>query len=253
MYKEQRQETILQYIYEKKEASVKELSKMLGVSNVTIRKDLIELANMGKILKTHGGATSVESILSTETPHYQKDKTFREEKERIGKAAAKLVEEGNTIIIDGGSTPYHVVPNILDKEVMVITNDVKAAYKLALDSKAKVLVSGGYIEKSVFSLLGSTSEHLFQTTHSDIAFIGLDGMDINYGASVKSFTETPVKQAMIKNAEKVAAVIDHSKLNQKMLIKFADIEDFDYIITDEMSDEDIKAYKERGVEVIIAK
>ena len=136
---------------------------------------------------------------------------------------------------------------------MVITNDVKSAYKLALDSKAKVLVSGGYIEKSVFSLLGATSEHLFENTHSDIAFIGLDGIDINYGASVKSFTEMPVKQAMIKNADKVVALIDHSKLNQKMLIKFAEIEDFDYIITDDMSEEDIRAFKEKGVDVLLAK
>ena len=252
MYKEQRQEAILQYVYEKKEASVKELSEMLDVSNVTIRKDLIELAKMGKVLKTHGGATSVESILSTETPHYQKDKTFREEKERIGKAAAKLVEEGNTVIIDSGSTPYHVVPNILDKEVMVITNDVKIAYKLALDSKAKVLVAGGYIEKSVFSLLGPTSEALFENTHADFAFIGLDGMDIEYGASVKSFTEMPVKQAMIRNADKVAAVMDSSKLKQKMLVKFAEVEGFDYIITNEMDEEDKKAYEEKGVKVIIA-
>lgn len=252
MYKEQRQEAILQYVYEKKEASVKELSAMLNVSNVTIRKDLIELAKMGKVLKTHGGATSVESILSTETPHYQKDKTFREEKERIGKAAAKLVEDGNRIIIDSGSTPYHVVPNILDKELMVITNDVKIAYKLALDSKAKVLVAGGYIEKSVFSLLGPTSEDLFKNIHADIAFIGLDGMDVEYGASVKSFNEVPVKQAMIKNADKVAAVIDSSKLGQKMLIKFADAEEFDYIITNSIDDKDKKAYEEKGVKIILA-
>ena len=252
MYKEQRQEAILQYVYEKKEASVKELSEMLGVSNVTIRKDLVELSNLGKLLKTHGGATAVESIISTETPHYKKDKEYREEKERIGKAAAAMISEGDSIIIDGGSTPYHVVPNILDKEVMVVTNDVKIAYKLALDSKAKILVSGGYIEKSVFSLLGQVSENLFKNTHVDIAFIGLDGLDIEYGASVRSFSETAVKQAMIKSADRVVALLDSSKIKQKMLVKFAEVEDFDVIITNEMSEEEIRAYKEKGVEVIIA-
>lgn len=252
MYKEQRQEKILQYVYEKKEASVKELSDMLKVSSVTIRKDLTELAQMGKIHKTHGGATSVESILSTETPHYQKDKTFREEKERIGRAASKLIEEGNTVIIDSGSTTYHVVPNILDKEVMVITNDVKIAYKLALDAKAKVLVSGGYVEKSVFSLLGTISENLFENTHADYCFIGLDGMDSEYGASVRSLTEMPVKQAMMKSSEKSVALFDSSKVGIKVLAKFASVEDFDIIITNKMSEEDIKAFNEKGVKVIIA-
>ena len=177
---------------------------------------------------------------------------YRQEKERIGKAAAELIHEGDSIIIDGGSTPYHVVPNILDKEVMVVTNDVKIAYKLALDSKAKILVSGGYIEKSVFSLLGQVSENLFKNTHVDMAFIGLDGLDIEYGASVRSFSETAVKQAMIKSADKVVALLDSSKIKQKMLVKFAEVEEFDYIITNEMSEEEIKAYKEKGVEVIIA-
>lgn len=252
MYKEQRQEAILHYIYENKEASVKELSEMLNVSNVTIRKDLIELAKMGKILKTHGGATSQENVLSTEIPYYKTDMEHRSEKERIGKAASKLIKDGDSVIIDSGSTAYQIIPNILEKEIMVITNDVKIAYKLALDSKAKVLVSGGYVENSVYALLGQTSEKFFKNTHAKYAFIGFDGMDIEYGASVRSFTEMPIRKAMIDASDIAIAIIDSSKFEQKMLVKFADVEDFDYIITDYMSEENIKLYEEKGVKIIIA-
>ena len=166
-------------------------------------------------------------------------------------AATKETEELTDVLNNGSESEKATPQNAFTSSEIMILQEL-AERREALDSKAKILVSGGYIEKSVFSLLGQVSENLFKNTHVDMAFIGLDGLDIEYGASVRSFSETAVKQAMIKSADKVVALLDSSKIKQKMLVKFAEVEEFDYIITNEMSEEEIKAYKEKGVEVIIA-
>ncbi|MFZ7119538.1 MAG: DeoR/GlpR family DNA-binding transcription regulator [Eubacteriaceae bacterium] len=253
MYKIQRQEQILQYIYEKKEVSVMELSELFNVSEVTIRKDLCELSKKGKVVKTHGGATYFGSIADTKIPYYKRDLISVKEKNKIGACAASLIKEGEIIFVDAGSTTNNIVPYLEDKEITVVTCDIRIAYRLIMYPKITLVVSGGYSQNSIFALVGSMSEEMFRNTRADMLFLSLDAIDFDYGISYKTLYPVAVKKAMMDSAKKVVAIFDSSKTGKKSFAKLCDIEDIDVIITDAGIDEIYKKkFQEKGVEVIIA-
>ena len=253
MYKNKRQYAILEYIYEKKEATVNELSEKFNVSKVTVRKDLIELEEKGKIKKNHGGAIPSENIFLNETPYYKKNMTAINEKRKIGALAAKLIQDKQIVIIDNGSTTNEIASYLNDKEIVVVTNDVRIANKLATYPSMSVVICGGYIKTPGYAIFGPMAEDLFKHTLADICFLSVDSLNINEGLSYNFLDSVAVKKQMIKNANKVIVLCDSSKIGKKSFAKLCDVDKIDIIITDKMESDLKKRFEEKGVRVLIAK
>ncbi len=253
MYKNKRQYAILEYIYEKKEATVNELSKKFNVSKVTIRKDLIELESKGKIKKNHGGAIPAEHIMLNEMPYYKKNMTAINEKRKIGQLASKLIQDKQIVIIDNGSTTNEISSFLNDKEIVVVTNDIRIANKLCGYPSMKIVICGGYIKTPGYAVFGSMAEDLFKHTLADICFLSVDSLDINTGLSYNFLDSIAIKKQMIRNSNKVIVLCDSSKIGKQSFAKLCDVDKIDVLITDSMDIKLKRRFEEKGVRVLIAK
>ncbi len=250
MNQAQRHEKIVAYINKEKAVSVQMLSELFNTSKVTIRKDLETLAAMGLVQKNHGGAMSVEKGLSQEIPYMEKYATNTQAKQMIGKAAAEHIRDGDVIVLDCGSTTFEIAQNIMNKNVTVITNDVMIASKLAMSPTVELIVAGGVVKKSGFAIIGSDTEKFFEQIHVDKAFVSAHAVDIEFGVTNRVISETPVKQAIVRCAQQVTLVVDHSKLHKKVFSFVYSLRDIDRIIIDEIDEADKKAIEDQGVEVM---
>lgn len=253
MFQIERQEKILQYINKKKKAHIKELSDVFDVSKVTIRRDLDELADKGLIIKTHGGVMSIMNKFSYEIPYSSKSEINNEAKKKIGIAAAKLVDDGDIVIIDSGSTTLEVARNIKSQNITVLTNDIKISMEIAQIHNAKLIVAGGVLNESVYTLTGSQTVDTFKKVHVNKTFLGCDAFDLTYGITNRTMQEVEVKKSMIDAAEEVIVVTDSSKLNKKVFCFLCEISEIDKLIIDQIDESLKKELEEKGVEVIIAK
>ncbi len=253
MYKNKRQYAILEYIYEKKEATVNELSKKFNVSKVTIRKDLIELESKGKIKKNHGGAIPAEHIMLNEMPYYKKNMTAINEKRKIGQLASKLIQDKQIVIIDNGSTTNEISSFLNDKEIVIVTNDIRIANKLCGYPSMKIVICGGYIKTPGYAVFGSMAEDLFKHTLADICFLSVDSLDINTGLSYNFLDSIAIKKQMIRNSNKVIVLCDSSKIGKQSFAKLCDVDKIDVLITDSMDIKLKRRFEEKGVRVLIAK
>ncbi|NLU10945.1 MAG: DeoR/GlpR transcriptional regulator [Tepidanaerobacter acetatoxydans] len=249
----ERQEQILNYVNQEKKASVKNLSKRFKVSEVTIRRDLEELANKGLIIKIHGGALTINHNFSNEIPYKAKFSLNVEAKKKIGKAAAKIIEDNDVVIFDAGSTTVEVAAHLCDvKNVTAITNDINVAMVLANNPNISLIVTGGILQKSVYTLTGPTAEDFLSTVHVNKTFLGADAISIDYGITNRTMLEIPIKKAMIKAAEEVIVVADYSKINKKVFAHVCDLKEIDKIVIDKIDMDMEKAFEEIGIQLIIA-
>lgn len=252
MFPLERREKIVEYINKKNKASVKELSEYLNVSDVTIRRDLDELTKKGLAVKTHGGALSVYNKLSYEIPYEEKFSANADKKRKIGKAASKIVEDNDVIILDSGSTTFEIVRHLNRNNITVITNDIKIAMEVARKQGISLIVAGGILERPVYTLIGPTTEDFFSKVHVNKTFLGADAISLDFGLSNRTMQEVPIKRSMIEAAEEVILVADHTKLNKKVFAFLCAMDKIDKIIIDKISDEMKKDLIEKGIDVIIA-
>ena len=253
MYKEQRHEEIIKYLQKNQEASVLQLASLLDTSGTTIRKDLTELDHLGKIKRTHGGATSIDSLYSRETPHLRRDSVNREAKIAIAREAVELIRDGDNVLIDSGSTTNCMVDFLPSKTINVTTCDIRIAYRLSSVRKVKTVICGGFVQDGKFLVQGHFAQLLLNSTANDILFLAMDAFDVDYGISGKSMEDINLKNAMINSADRVVALFDSSKFGKKDYSKVCDVSAVDTVITDKMNDEDIQKLEEMGIEVIIAR
>ncbi len=248
----ERQEQIVDYINKVKKDSVKNLSKRFKVSEVTIRRDLEELTYKGLIIKTHGGALSINHNFSSEIPYAKKFGINVESKKEIGKAAAKLIEENDVVIFDAGSTTLEVathLPNV--KNVTAITNDIKIAMVLAPNPNISLIVTGGMLQKSVYTLVGPMTEDFLSTVHVNKTFLGADALSVDYGITNRTMQEIPIKKAMVEAAEEVIVVVDYSKLNKKVFAQICDLKKINKIVIDKIDSDTEKTLIKMGIQLII--
>jgi DeoR/GlpR family transcriptional regulator of sugar metabolism len=251
MFQIERQEKILQFINAAKKANTEQLAKEFGVSKVTIRRDIDFLYKSGLIYKTHGGAVSSGSTSLHEIPYSGKAIVNLATKKAIGYVAAQMIENGDIIILDAGSTTLEIAKNIRKKEVTVLTNDIKIAMELAPKPNVHVMVCGGNLNGPVYTLTGNISVNYFKRLHVNKTFLGCDAVDIEFGISNRTYDEVDVKLAMIKAADKVIMVTDNSKLHKKVFTYLCDISAIDKLVINEIDDKTKKAFIDRSVEVLI--
>jgi len=252
-FAEGRRNEILEWIREEGSARVRDLSKAFGVSEVTIRQDLERLEGDGQIERVHGGAflkSVPQQVRSMALQHHEN----MDAKHRIGKAAAALVENGETITLDSGSTTTQVAANLLDRrDLTVITNGLNIALMLGAQPSIAVHMPGGQFKAPTLSVSGEGSAEYFHGLFVKRLFLAAAAVSIEDGMSIPSLADLPIKRAMIASAEKVYLVVDSTKIGRRSFSSIGPISAIHGLITDSgISQTDRDRFEEAGVEVIIA-
>ena len=230
-----RRSSILQILRENSNVSVSELSKRFGVSEVTIRKDLNLLKERNLLVRTRGGAITSDSG-SAENEMSLRFKTLAHyrEKRAIGRAAAELIEDGDIIIIDSGTTALQVTRNLQKfKNLTILTNALNVAQEVLSYKRFNVILLGGSIRNSSESVVGALAELNLKMFNCDKVFMGVDSFNLENGISTPSIEEANINQIMIQRSRKVIAVFDSSKVNKRALAFIAGLDQIDTIVTDE--------------------
>lgn len=233
MIAEERRVEILKKLNEDRYVQVSELADNFDVSTVTIRNDLDKIEADGLCIRKRGGAIRVNPGVTVEMPYDIKRHEMVNEKERIAFAALKLIEDGDTFILDAGSTTYALAMLLESKsQITVITNDLKIAVKLAENPKIKLISTGGIARNSVYSLQGSIAEQVIINLRVDKTFLGADAIHPNGKISNVNIEEVPLKKAMIQAADRIILLADSSKFEKSGFYKVCEMNEIDMIITD---------------------
>ncbi len=243
---------ILEKLDKDGQVNVPQLSKELKVSEVTIRNDLIRLEQKNMLIRARGGAIKIDRV-GLDFTLSDKNKQHFEEKKRIGKAAAGLVEDGDTIILDSGTTTMEIARNLLNvNNLTVITNALNIANQLADHQKANVIIPGGFLRKNSLSLVGGAAEENFKNYFCDKLFLAVDGFNTTHGLSTPNVEEAHLNRVMIEISKQVIVVADSSKFHKRSFAFISPITDVDVVVTDaEIPAEDRKKLENAGVKLII--
>lgn len=249
----ERHQLILQKLRQRGRVDIQELSDLLRVSGVTIRKDLKLLEERKLLFRTKGGG-SMDNPYTIEKPINEKEFINVEQKRKIAKAALPLTGETDSIIIGSGTTVFELSRCLYpSKHLIVITPALKVALELYNRPNVEVLQLGGLIHKSSASAAGSFSELILQHISCDILFLGADGIDPDFGLSITNLNESGLNQKMINIAQKVVIMADSTKFGRRGLSRICSLEQVQYIITDAgVPDAVVRLLEERGIKVIIA-
>lgn len=225
-----RYEKIMEVLLDKREVTVNELSDKLQVTGKTIREDLGKLEEKGLLIRIHGGAMLAHQdqlgMLSVKEPNVQ----YLNEKAEIAARAMKYIEQGDIIALDGGSTTLEIARALDNRPYTVITNDLHIISELAAKEQIRLVVPGGYRVRNI--LAGSEAITYIRQLNVQKAFISATVAHPEYGLSVFTGDLVELKRAIMETAQKVYAVIDHSKFGRSALRTFASLTELDGIITD---------------------
>lgn len=231
---------------------VSELSKSLGISPITIRKDLDYLDSKGLVQRTHGGALLPQGTTMRDPSLKEKAQHQFKEKELIAAAAIKLVQEGQCILLDSGTTTTAIARALRKfSHLTVVTNALNIATELG-DTDFDIILIGGSLRKNSSSLVGPLAEDVLREIHADILFLGVDGFDTRVGITTPNVLEARVNRAMVKASKKVIVACDSTKFSRLSMALIVPPAAVHTVISDaEMSESDIEALKNVGVEVVL--
>jgi DeoR family transcriptional regulator of aga operon len=248
-----RRKQILQLLSDNGQVLVDALSRQFSVSEVTIRNDLDQLEKKNLLIRARGGALKFETSVGLDQRLADKHRINHQEKARIGKHASLLVNDGDTIIIDSGSTTAEMVKNLPDlQDLTVITNALNIANQLVNKPNINMIIPGGYLRKNMLSLVGPQSEKSLRNFNVDKAFLGVDGFDTKSGIFTPSVEEARLNEIMIEVSKEVILLADSSKFKRRSFAFICSINDIDKVITDDkITDDDKKRLLDAGVDVII--
>ncbi|PKL06286.1 MAG: DeoR family transcriptional regulator [Spirochaetae bacterium HGW-Spirochaetae-9] len=247
----ERKRRIMEMLDKKESIEVVELTKLFGISKVTARNDLDDLEAKGLLVRTHGGAVLAEKRnfvrLVSNTLNENSDR-----KRRICEAAAKMVEPGQIIIIDSGSTTVHLAPLVSELPITVITNSVLVVQKLMGAEQVQLIVAGGLLRRPSMSLMGVHARHSIEEVRGDLLFLGASSVTADQGITCNNIIEADTKKAMIRSVTKVCLLVDSSKFGKVSLAKICDWDSIDILITDAIDPETRGSLEAHGVQIIIA-
>jgi DeoR family transcriptional regulator, aga operon transcriptional repressor len=249
---EERRRDILEILNRDGRVLVVDLAKQFRTSQVTIRKDLDVLQASGRIYRSHGGALPVRESALEDPSLREKEKLHRKEKLQIAAAAARMVREGQVVILDSGTTTTAIARALRKFEnLTIITNAVNIAAELS-GSSLEVILTGGTLRKNSFSLVGPIAEETLSRLNADILFLGVDGFDVQHGMTTPNLLESKVNRAMMDVARVVVAVCDSSKFGRRTLSSIAPTEDVHHLITDRgIPKSDMAALKKAGIQITL--
>ena len=253
LLKTERHDHIQSLVNNRGRVTVPELSTHFGVSEATIRRDLEELDNLGRIRRTHGGALQAEKIVQ-EPPISQRITENPEEKNQIGKAAAKLIRNGETIFLGSGTTVIEVARNLPpDIELTVITNSLPVVNELATHPGIELIVIGGVLRPRELSMVGHVAEQAVREFRADRVFLGMYAIDADRGFTNDFPPEIMTDRAIISIAPQVIILADHTKFGRVNSMLVAPVTAAQMIITDQTTSQTaVDQLEEVGIRVIRA-
>jgi DeoR family transcriptional regulator, fructose operon transcriptional repressor len=229
----ERTEIILDLIYSRGFLSVRDVAQHLKVSEMTIRRDFDKLDAEGLIRRTYGGAVA-EHRAQVDLDFKARQNRRREEKEKVGMLAATLLQSGQSVFLDAGTTVLAAVKYLKNiKNLQIISNSLPIYSELLSYNYPNLVLVGGQVLGLTLSLVGTLAQENISGMRFDWAFLGTAGIDINRGLTHSAMEEIPIKRAAAKSAKKIAVLADHSKLDYSALAFFMPTEQIDVIVTDQ--------------------
>lgn len=251
---EPRRRKILEWLEEEGSARVRDLSNAFDVSEATIRQDLEKLEHDGHVTREHGGAHLSRRAASAAGAMVLQHTANMDLKRKIGAYAASLVGNGETIILDAGSTTTEVATRLTDRSgLTIITNALNIAIILGAVPGFAVHLPGGQFKSPTLSISGDNAVEYFHNIYAGKLFLATAGVGPEAGLTYPSFADLELKKAMINAASHVYLVADSTKVNKSSFTRLGALELIHTFITDDgISDQDAKEFEARGIEVLIA-
>ena len=251
MQSEERQVRITEYLQKVEFAALDELAERVGASVSTVRRDLITLEAAGGLRRTHGGARLMNPK-SDEFIFTSRDTHQLVEKEAIGQACAALIPANQSIIMDAGTTVYHVARHLQNKSLQIITNSLPVANLYSSAGPVEVVVTGGVIYPRLGVLVGPLAVEAFSRIHADVAIMSAGGITVD-GITNSHGLLIDIQQAMIHAAQKVVFCLDHTKFGRQSLSPLCGLDLIDLLVTDADAPPDLlQTLRDHGVEVHVA-
>ena len=250
-----REQWILDQLLQGGAITIEQICKESGVSLATARRDLRNLERQGRLRRNYGGAVAIEPLLYEQFRHASsyKDQVEKhaDEKRRIALAAARLIADGDTIVLTSGTTTNHVARSIpAGREVTVVTSTVNVAMELSNRRGISVFVTGGFLHGEWFSLAGPVAIEALKTIFPDKAFIGANGVDFCHGVTAYHPDEAALNKTMVKQSREKIVVVDHSKLGVVATHLICSVNEVSMIITDTGATAEVTAgFSQMGIEV----
>ena len=253
MYAIERQAEIISLLEANDEVNVNDLASRFDVSKETIRRDLRVMENQGLVIRTHGGAVLADDI-NMETSIEIRESINIRGKDAIGRIAASLVKDGDTLFLDASTSSLYVAKHLKEKRgLTVITNAERIVLELAQCDDITLISSGGYVRKKSLSSVGRAAENAISSYHADKVFFSCKGFSPKLGATDSNEQEAGIRRLMIQCSGEAVFLCDHTKFNKVGYTATAQLSDISRLIADipmpEGWEEEIKS---RGVEVMIA-
>ena len=232
---------------------VTDLSAQLDVSSVTIRKDLTELEKEGKLYRSHGRAILINPYINNRNVNV-KEKLCIDEKRIIGKVAASMITHDDSILIASGTTVHALARSIeADHKLTVITASLQVSELLSGQENIDIIQLGGMLRHSSLSVVGNYAESILSNFFCSKLFLGVDGIDLDFGITTTDMREANLNQVMMRTAQKTIVLADSSKFGRRGFSKIADMDEIDLIITDTNVQPTVaKRIEEMGIDLIIA-
>ncbi|MFD1067016.1 DeoR/GlpR family DNA-binding transcription regulator [Oceanobacillus locisalsi] len=241
MFVTERRNKIMELLHEKQRLTVKELSTQIGVSEATLRTDLNKMEQNGLLTRTHGGAMlNQQSPVDHDTSFSVREKQNRAEKSLIAKEAFHFIEEKQCILLDASSTALELARYLNEKMIRltVVTSGIQTALELKDNPNVTVILIGGVVTQGSSTIEGTLGIELLEKLHIDILFTSASGFSVENGLTDFNLYEVELKKRMVHKAQKIIAVIDHSKLGVTSSAPFATTNQVDVLITNSTIDSD---------------
>lgn len=252
MLNEERRRAILEILNRDGRVLVRDLAGKFDTSHVTIRNDLEVLHSRGMLHRTHGGALPLEAGALLDPSLREKEELHRDEKQRIGEAAARLVKEGQSVVLDSGTTTTAAGRALRNyRQLTVITSAVNIAAELA-GTSIEVILTGGVLREKSFSLVGPLAEETLRRLSADILLLGVDGFDVHFGLTTPNMLEARVNRVMMEVSRRTVVICDSSKFGRRSLSLIAPPSGIHEVITDgHIPKSDLRTLKQAGIEVTL--
>ncbi len=253
MTKEERHALIMDMLIQQNSILVTDLSERLQVSSVTIRKDLTELERAKKLYRSHGRAILINPYINNRNVNV-KEKLCIDEKRIIGKVAASMITHDDSILIASGTTVHALARSIeADHKLTVITASLQVSELLSGQENIDIIQLGGMLRHSSLSVVGNYAESILSNFFCSKLFLGVDGIDLDFGITTTDMREANLNQVMMRTAQKTIVLADSSKFGRRGFSKIADMDEIDLIITDTNVQPTVaKRIEEMGIDLIIA-
>ncbi|MFD1362439.1 DeoR/GlpR family DNA-binding transcription regulator [Lentibacillus salinarum] len=248
MLKIKRLDKIKAYINEHGSASLDELVKEFGVSKNTIRRDVQTLIEGGAFKKVYGG---VEVNKPNTTVPFDDRKVHNiESKQKIGKAAAEFVENGDIIFIDSGTTTVEMVDYIKDKELTIITNNIAFIFRAFPYNNLSIFSTGGMMERRTNSFTSADNDEIITTYNIKKAFLATTGLTIKNGVTNSLPLESSLKKSVVERSTETFLLADYSKFGKSSLTTYSELNEIDFLVTDNMPEAFYTYTQENGINVV---